>query len=398
MKIFVVNCGSSSLKYQIIDMSNEEAVCTGLVERIGIDGSRVIHKASHLDGKAEIEVNLDNHDEAISKVLEVIQDGKIGVVKSLDEIAAIGHRVVHGGEKFNSSVIINDEVMDSIYDCIPLAPLHNPANLIGIKSCQKLMPGKINVGVYDTAFHQTMDEKSFIYGIPYELYEKHGIRRYGFHGTSHMYISDECAKMLGKDKKDIKVITCHLGNGASVSAVKGGKSVDTSMGLTPLEGLLMGTRSGDIDPAIVDFIADKEGLCLDDVITLLNKESGVKGISGVSSDFRDIEIAAEKGNKRAQLALDKFALQVKKYIGAYAAEMNGVDAIVFAGGVGENGVEMRDMICGEMEYLGVKMDQEKNNVRGKKAIVSTDDSKVKVMVIPTNEELVIARDTLSLIK
>ncbi len=396
MKVLVLNCGSSSLKYQLIDMENEEVLCKGLVERIGIDGSILKHEKEGLDGKHVVEQPMKDHKDAIGHVLSAVVDPTVGAVKEMKEIDAVGHRIVHGGEKFASSAVLTDEVIAAIKDCSDLAPLHNPANLMGVEACKAILPDVPMVGVFDTAFHQTMPEKSFMYGLPHELYKKHGIRRYGFHGTSHLYVSQKAAEMLGKKPEDLKIITCHLGNGASITAVDGGKSVDTSMGLTPLEGLIMGTRCGDIDPAIIPFVMKKEGLDADGVDKLMNKESGVYGMTGISSDFRDIEDAAAEGNQLAINALDAYAQRVKKYIGAYAAEMNGVDAIVFTAGLGENGIGMREMICADMDFMGIKLDPEKNDVRGKDRIISSDDSRVKVLLIPTNEELMIARDTLRL--
>jgi acetate kinase len=397
MKVLVINCGSSSLKYQLIDMSNENVLAKGIVERIGIEGSFLKHEKEGAD-KFVIETFMKTHKEAIAHVLEAVIDPMHGVVSDMNEIAAVGHRVVHAGEKYSASVLITEDVMKALDECTQLAPLHNPPNILGIRACQELMPNTPMVGVFDTAFHQTMPKEAYIYAIPYEYYEKYRIRRYGFHGTSHRFVSDRAASMLGKDIKDTKIITCHLGNGASVAAVDAGKSIDTSMGFTPLEGLVMGTRSGDIDPAIVSFIKDKEGLTANEVTNILNKKSGVLGISGVSSDFRDIEDAAHKGNERAQLALDIFALKVKAYIGAYHAELNGADAIVFTAGVGENGIDLRAAICKGLEGLGIVMDYEKNKVRGKEAVLSADNSKVKIFLIPTNEELVIARDTIEIVK
>lgn len=396
MKVLVLNCGSSSLKYQLIDMENEEVLCKGLVERIGIDGSILKHEKEGLDGKHVVEQPMKDHKDAIGHVLNAVVDPTVGAVKEMKEIDAVGHRIVHGGEKFASSAVLTDEVIAAIKDCSDLAPLHNPANLMGVEACKAILPDVPMVGVFDTAFHQTMPEKSFMYGLPHELYKKHGVRRYGFHGTSHLYVSQKAAEMLGKKPEDLKIITCHLGNGASITAVDGGKSVDTSMGLTPLEGLIMGTRCGDIDPAIIPFVMKKEGLDADGVDKLMNKESGVYGMTGISSDFRDIEDAAAEGNQLAINALDAYAQRVKKYIGAYAAEMNGVDAIVFTAGLGENGIGMREMICADMDFMGIKLDPEKNDVRGKDRIISLDDSRVKVLLIPTNEELMIARDTLRL--
>ena len=398
MKILVLNCGSSSLKYQLIDMENEAVLCIGLVERIGIEGSILTQKKDGVEGKYIKEQQMKDHQDAIKLVLEGVLDSTYGGVKDMAEIDAVGHRVVHGGEKFASSVIITEEVEEAMRKCSELAPLHNPANLMGIDAIKAVLPGVPNVGVFDTAFHQTMPASSYLYGLPYRLYTEYGVRRYGFHGTSHKYVSQRAAAMLGKDIADLKIITCHLGNGASIAAVDGGKVVDTSMGLTPLEGLIMGTRCGDIDPAIIPFIMKKENLDADGVDKLMNKESGVYGMTGISSDFRDISTAAAEGNQKAIDALDAYHKRVKKYIGAYAAEMNGVDAIVFTAGLGENGIEDRLAIASNLEVLGVKMDAEANNVRGKETVISAADSKVKVLLIPTNEELMIARDTLELVK
>ena len=398
MKILVLNCGSSSLKYQLIDMENEAVLCIGLVERIGIEGSILTQKKDGVEGKYVKEQPMKDHQDAIKLVLEGVLDSTYGGVKDMAEIDAVGHRVVHGGEKFASSVIITEEVEEAMRKCSELAPLHNPANLMGIDAIKAVLPGVPNVGVFDTAFHQTMPASSYLYGLPYRLYTEYGVRRYGFHGTSHKYVSQRAAEILGKDIADLKIITCHLGNGASIAAVDGGKVVDTSMGLTPLEGLIMGTRCGDIDPAIIPFIMKKENLDADGVDKLMNKESGVYGMTGISSDFRDICDAAAEGNQQAIDALDAYHKRVKKYIGAYAAEMNGVDAIVFTAGLGENGIEDRLAIASNLEVLGVKMDAEANNVRGKETVISAADSKVKVLLIPTNEELMIARDTLELVK
>lgn len=396
MKVLVINCGSSSLKYQVLDMTNEELICKGLVERIGMEGSVISHTKTGMD-KFILEAPMKDHKDAIGHVIDALKDADHGVVKDMSEIGAVGHRVVHAGEKFAHSVLITDEVIKALEECVELAPLHNPPNLLGIAACQELMPGTPMVGVFDTAFHQTMPPQSYIYAIPYEYYEKYGIRRYGFHGTSHKYVSERAAEMLNVNIEDLKIITCHLGNGASVSAIKRGKCIDTSMGLTPLEGLVMGTRCGDIDPAIVTYIREKENLEQGVANEILNKKSGMLGISGVSSDFRDIEAAAEDGNERAMLALKVFAQRVKFYIGGYIAEMNGVDAIVFTAGVGENDIGMRDIICNEMGNLGIKLDLVKNKVRGKEMVISADDSKVKVLLIPTNEELMIARDTYNIV-
>ena len=396
MNILVINCGSSSLKYQLINSETEGVLAKGLCERIGIDGMLTYQPEGGEKEKSEIA--MPTHTEAINAVLAALTNEKSGVIKSLSEVGAVGHRVVHGGEKFTSSCLINDESMKAIEECNDLAPLHNPANLIGIRACQELMTGVPMVAVFDTAFHQTMPDVAYTYGIPYEYYEKYKVRRYGFHGTSHSYVSKRTAEIVGKPYDQMKIIVCHLGNGASISAVNCGKSVDTSMGLTPLEGLVMGTRSGDLDPAIIDFVGKKEGLSLDEMNEVLNKKSGMLGISGVSSDGRDLEAAAETGNKRAQLALDVFDYRVIKYIGAYAAAMNGVDAIAFTAGIGENNIKMRKDVCSSLTYLGVKLDEEKNNVRGEERIISADDSKVQVLLVPTNEELAIARETLALVK
>ena len=398
MKVLVINCGSSSLKYQLIDMVNEEALAQGLVERIGIEGSVLTQKVEGKD-KYIVKEEMKDHKDAIRLVLEALVDENNGVIKSMDEISAVGHRVVHGGEKYKESVVINDEVKANIEECFKLAPLHNPANMIGIKACEELMPNTPMVAVFDTAFHGTMPEDAYLYALPYELYEKDGIRKYGFHGTSHKYVSQTCAEVMGRDIKDLKIITCHLGNGASLCAVKNGVSVDTSMGFTPLEGLAMGTRCGNIDPAIVTFLMKEEGLSVDEVNDLLNKKSGVLGISGISSDFRDIEDAAfNKNDRRAKLALKIFEYKIRTTIGAYAAAMGGVDAIVFTAGVGENGPETREKCLEGLEFLGVEIDKEANNVRGKIREISKAGCNVKAFVIPTNEELVIARDTLELIK
>ena len=397
MNILVINCGSSSLKYQLINSDPEAVLAKGLCERIGIDGSVLTHTPAGKD-KVRIETPMPNHTVAVQLVIDALTNAEHGVIKSLDEIGAVGHRVVHGGEKFASSVVITDEVMKAIEECNDLAPLHNPANLIGINSCKEIMPNVPMVAVFDTAFHQTMPEKAYLYGLPYEYYEKYKVRRYGFHGTSHDYVSNRAAQLLGKKREDLKVIVCHLGNGASVSAVDHGKCVDTSMGLTPLEGLIMGTRSGDMDPAICDFICQKEGLTSAEMNTVLNKKSGVLGMSGVSSDFRDVEAAANEGNHQAAAALDAFYYRVAKYIGAYTAAMNGVDAIAFTAGVGENNIGGRVEICKYLGYLGTEIDLDKNNVRGEERIISKDGSKVTLMAIPTNEELAIARQTLALVK
>ncbi len=392
MKILVINCGSSSLKYQLINMENEESLAQGLVERIGIEGSILTQKVPGKD-KYIIQEPMNDHKDAIKLVLGALVDKNHGVIASMDEISAVGHRVVHGGEKYATSVVITDVVMAQLEECVKLAPLHNPANIIGINACKSLMPTTPMVAVFDTAFHQTMPKEAYMYALPYEMYTKHGIRKYGFHGTSHRFVSAECAKMMGKDIKDIKIITCHLGNGASLAAVKNGVSVDTSMGFTPLEGIVMGTRCGNIDPAIVTFLMKQENMSADEVNDLMNKKSGVLGLSGVSSDFRDIENAANEGNERATLALEVYNYKVRQMIGAYAASMGGVDAVVFTAGLGENAAATREEICKGLEFLGIEVDSDKNNVRGKAVEVSKDNSKVKVFVIPTNEELVIARDT-----
>ena len=392
MKILVVNCGSSSIKYQLFSMTNEEVLAKGLVERIGMDGSILTHQPTGKD-KVKIDADIPNHSVGIQLVLKSLTDEKHGVLKSMKEISAVGHRVVHAGEKFADSVLITPAVMKALEECTELAPLHNPPNIMGINACVELMPGVPQVGVFDTAFHQTMPKHAFLYGLPYAAYEKYGVRRYGFHGTSHKYVSQRAAELMGEHMTNLRIITCHLGNGASIAAIKFGKSIDTSMGFTPLEGLVMGTRCGEIDPAIIPFLMKKEGMSPEQMDTFLNKQSGVLGISGVSSDFRDIEDAAHDGNERAQLALEIFSYKVRKYIGGYVAAMGGVDAIVFTAGLGENSVSMRDQICNGLEYLGTRIDHEKNNVRGKAQEISVDGAKTKIFVIPTNEELVIARDT-----
>lgn len=398
MNILVINCGSSSLKYQLIDSESEKVLAKGLCERIGIDGSAITHQPAGGE-KLTTEVDMPNHTAAVKYVIEKLVDPEVGVVTSLDEIGAVGHRIVHGGEKFASSVVIDDEVMKAVEECNDLAPLHNPANLIGINSCKEIMPKVPMVAVFDTAFHQTMPKEAYLYGLPYKYYEKYKIRRYGFHGTSHDFVSSRAAEMLGKKREDLKIIVCHVGNGASVSAVKNGKCVDTSMGLTPLEGLIMGTRSGDLDPAIISFLADKEGLSADGVINICNKEAGVLGLSGgLSSDFRDLGTAAEQGNEKAKTALATWSYRVAKYVGAYAAAMNGVDVIAFTAGVGENNCSARAQICEYLGYLGVTIDKEANAKRGEEVVISTPDSKTTVMVVPTNEELAIARETLRLVK
>ncbi len=397
MKVLVINAGSSSLKYQFIDLETEAVLAKGLCERIGIDG-KLTQKANGVEFVCTDPMK--DHSDAIRFVIDALTSKEHGVISSMDEIDAVGHRVVHGGEFFASSVIITEEVKDAIRKCMDLAPLHNGPNLIGIEACEKIMPNTPQVGVFDTAFHQSMPDKAYMYALPYDLYEKYKIRRYGFHGTSHKYVSQRAAKMLGKDIKDLKIITCHLGNGSSIAAVDGGKSVDTSMGFTPLPGVCMGTRCGDIDPAIVTFLMEKEGLDIAGINALMNKESGVYGVSGVSSDFRDLEAASEEGNKRAQIAWDKFIYDVKKYVGSYAAVMGGVDAIVFTAGIGENTIGIRQGVAEGLEFCGVKIDAEKNKnmPRGEETVISTDDSKVKILVIPTNEELMIALDTQELVK
>ena len=395
MNVLVINCGSSSLKFQLINSESEAVLAKGLCERIGIDGRLTYQPAG---GEKNVsEKAMPTHTEAIQFVIDALTDADTGVVKSLDEIGAVGHRVVHGGEKFAKSVVVTPEVKAAIAECNDLAPLHNPANLIGIEACESLMPGTPQVVVFDTAFHQTMPEKAYMYGLPYEYYEKYKVRRYGFHGTSHSFVSKRVAEIVGKTYNATKTIVCHLGNGASVSAVLNGESVDTSMGLTPLEGLVMGTRSGDIDPAIMEFIAKKENLDIAGIMNVLNKKSGVEGVSGVSSDFRDLEAAAKAGNKRAELAIDVFAYRVAKYVGAYTAAMNGVDNIVFTAGIGENCALVRIKVCSYLGYLGITIDEEANGKRGEEIVISTPDSKVKVLVVPTNEELAIARETVALV-
>jgi len=392
MKILVINAGSSSLKYQLMDPATGEVFAKGLCERIGIDG-RLNHKVPATDGKYEFDIAMPTHAEAIQAVIDALVSKEHGVIANMSEIDAVGHRVVHAGEKFSGSVMITEDVKAALNECIPLAPLHNPANLIGIEACEKVLPGIPMVGVFDTAFHQTMPEKAYIYALPYEYYEKDAVRRYGFHGSSHRYVSARAAAMLGKPVEEVKVITCHLGNGSSIAAIDGGKSVDTSMGFTPLAGLPMGTRTGDIDAGIMEYLMNKYNWDIKEMLAVMNKKSGVLGISGVSSDFRDLESAAAEGNHRAELALEAFYYSVKKFIGAYAAAMGGVDAIVFTAGVGENSASTRLAIASDLEFMGVKMDAEANNVRGKEAVVSAADSKVKVLLIPTDEELVIAQDT-----
>ena len=395
MKVLVINCGSSSLKYQLIDSRSEEVLAAGLCERIGIDG-RMTHTPSGGDTVVKNDP-LPDHGAAIQSVLSALTDKAHGVISSLGEIGAVGHRLVHGGEKFAASVIINDEVIAEVEACNDLAPLHNPANLIGVRACRQIMPDVPMVGVFDTAFHQTMPPKAYLYGIPHQYYQEHKVRRYGFHGTSHNYVAKRVHHLAELDPDNSRVIVCHLGNGASVTAVKNGKSVDTSMGLTPLEGLIMGTRSGDLDPGVIEYIAKKEHLTLEEVLKVLNKESGVLGLSGVSSDFRDLAEAMEQGNEQAAVAVEAFCYRVAKHIGAYTAALNGVDAIVFTAGIGENAAHIRSMICDYLGFLGITIDEEKNAVRGKETEISTPDSKVAVFVIPTNEELAIARETAALL-
>ena len=398
MKILVINCGSSSLKYQVIDMETEEVISKGLCERIGINGSLLTHKAVGKDDFV-LEHEMPNHTVAVKLVMDALTDKDHGVISDVSEISAIGHRVLHAGTVYSDPVIVTEDVKKVIRDCFDLGPLHNPANLMGIEACEKVVPGKKNVAVFDTTFGMTLPEKAYFYAIPKEYYDKYAIRRYGFHGTSHAYVSQETIRFGGLDPEKAKVIVCHLGNGASITASIGGKAVDTSMGLTPLEGLIMGTRSGDIDGGVIQFIANHENKTVDEVLNILNKQSGVLGMTGISSDFRDIEIAAEKGDHMAEVALDAFRYRVAKYIGSYVAAMNGVDAIAFTAGVGENDKVTRQIVIDEhLSYMGAKIDPERNNVRGKQRLISTDDSTVKVFLIPTNEELAIARDTKRLIE
>ena len=398
MKVLVINCGSSSLKYQLIDSQTEEVLAKGLCERIGIDGSKLTHKPT---GKEDyvVESPMKDHQIAVKLVLDALTDKDHGVITDIKEISAVGHRVLHAGQVYSDSIVVNEDVKRVIRECFDLGPLHNPANLIGIEACEAAMPGVPQVAVFDTAFGQSMPKKAYLYAIPYEYYEKYGIRRYGFHGTSHSFVSKETIKFANLNPENCKVIVCHLGNGASISASIGGKCVDTSMGLTPLEGLIMGTRSGDIDPAVCQFICNKEGIDINEMLNILNKKSGILGMSGgISSDFRDIEKAKEEGNHLADVALQAFVYRVAKYIGAYTAAMNGVDAIAFTAGVGENDKKTRKAVCEYLGYLGVKIDDEANDVRGERRVISAADSKVKVMLIPTNEELAIARETLRLTK
>ncbi len=397
MRILIINCGSSSLKYQLINMNNEVLLAKGIIERIGMEGSLLKHQTL---GKEEflLEEAMSDHKAAIKIVLEALTDDNVGAIKSMNDITAVGHRVVHGGEKFSGAVIIDEEVKASLVECSELAPLHNPPNLMGIEACQLVLPGVPMVAVFDTAFHQTMPQKSYIYALPYELYEKYKIRRYGFHGTSHKYVALRAAKLLDRAMDDLKLVTCHLGNGASIAAVKNGKSIDTSMGFTPLEGLVMGTRCGNLDPAIIEYWMKEENLTISQISDIMNKESGILGVSGISSDFRDVEKAAADGNARATLALEVFYHMVKKYIGSYAAIMGGVDAIIFTAGLGENSSQARREICRDLEFLGLKIDEDKNTLRGEEAVISTDDSRVKALLIPTNEELMIAREALQLLE
>ncbi len=398
MKVLVINAGSSSLKYQLIDMDTHGVVAKGLCERIGIDGSKLTHKNTEKKSETVFEKPMKDHSDAIAMVIDALVSPECGVIKSMDEIGAVGHRVVHGAETFADSCVIDDKVMDALRACVPLAPLHNPANIIGIEACAKIMPNTKQVGVFDTAFHQTMPEEAYMYALPYEMYKEHRIRKYGFHGTSHKFVSAEAAKFLGKPAEDLKIITCHLGNGSSVSAVKNGKCVDTSMGFTPLDGVVMGTRCGSIDPAVVTYLVNNCGMTAAEVDSLMNKKSGVFGVSGVSSDFRDLSAAAEEGNKRAELALKMFTYSVKKLIGAYAAAMGGVDAVVFTGGIGENDGPNRKAITEGLEFMGIAVDDAKNTVRGQLADISKEGTSAKVLVIPTNEELMIALDTERLLK
>ena len=397
MEILVINCGSSSLKFQLINSDSEDVLAKGLCERIGIEGSCISYTAS---GKEKItkEIPMPTHHEAISAVMDFLTDDVVGVIADMSEVQAVGHRVVHGGEFFSESVLVNDQVIEQIAQCNDLAPLHNPANIIGIKACMDKMPNTPNVAVFDTAFHQTMPESAYLYAVPKKYYEDYKIRRYGFHGTSHSFVSKRTAELVGKDYSDMKTIVCHLGNGASICAVENGKSVDTSMGLTPLAGVIMGTRSGDLDPSIVEVIAEKEDVGVQEVLNILNKKSGVLGLSGISSDFRDINAAVEQGDAQAKKTFDAYIRSVVRFVGAYVAVMNGVDAIAFTAGVGENNPNIRKAVCEHLEYLGIQVDDAKNNTRGEEVEISTPDSKVKVFVVPTNEELAIARETVALVK
>lgn len=395
MIIFVVNCGSSSIKYQLLNMNGEQVLAKGLIERIGMEGSVLKHTPT---GKYTVDISAEipDHSVGIQMALDALTNEEYGVIDSMDEIDAVGHRVVHGGERFTDSVLISDDVLNGIEACAEIAPLHNPPNLYGIKACMRLMYNTPQVAVFDTAFHQTMPKVAYLYGLPYEMYVKYGLRRYGFHGTSHKYVAQQAAEMMGEHMSDLRFITCHLGNGASIAAIKYGKSIDTSMGYTPLEGLVMGTRSGEIDPAIIPFLMEKENMNAQQIDDYLNRRSGILGISGLSSDFRDLESAANRGDERSQLAIDIFAYKVKKYIGGYVAAMGGVDAIIFTAGLGENSPFMRDKICNGLEYLGTRIDPELNKLRGKQMEISIKRTRVKIFVIPTNEELVIARDTLNI--
>lgn len=396
MKILVINAGSSSLKYQLIDMTNESALAVGLCERIGIDNSIITQKRS--DGKKlEKQTDLPDHKFALEEVVKALTDPEYGVISEMSEINAVGHRIVHGGEKFTSSAVINENVKEAIKSCFDMAPLHNPANMMGIVACEEIMPNTPMVAVFDTAFHQTMPDYAYMYALPYEFYEKYGIRKYGFHGTSHKYVAMRAAAMLGKSEEELKIVTCHLGNGSSITAVKGGKSIETSMGYTPLEGLAMGTRCGSIDPAVVPTIMDKEAMTTREVDNMMNKKSGVLGVSGLSNDFRDLDEAASKGNRRAELALEIFAYKVKKFIGEYTAVLNGIDAVVFTAGIGENSASIRKRILTNLEGLGIKIDEEKNKIRGQEIDISVPDAPIRVLVIPTNEELAIARETKELV-
>lgn len=397
MNVLVINCGSSSLKYQVIDSETEQVLAKGICERIGIDGRLVYTPAG---GEKEVsDLDMPTHKQAVQYVIDALTNEKTGVIKSLDEIGAVGHRLVHGGEKFACSTLIDEDVIKAVEECCDLAPLHNPANLIGVRACQELMPDTPQAGVFDTAFHQTMPQEAYMYGVPYEYYEKYKVRKYGFHGTSHSFVSRRMAELLGKPVEDLKIIVCHLGGGASICAVKGGKSVDTSMGLSPLEGLIMGTRSGDIDPSVMEFICKKENMDMNGIMEVLNKKSGVQGLSGVSSDFRDLQAGAAEGNERCAMAVDVFCYRAVKYIGAYVAAMDGVDAIAFTAGLGENDEIVRRKIVNRLGYLGIKLDDEaNNNGRGKEIAISTPDSKVPVWIVPTNEELAIARETVALLK
>lgn len=395
MLIFVVNCGSSSIKYQLLNMDGEKVLAKGLIERIGMEGSVLKHTPS---GKYTVDISADigDHSAGIQMAIDALTNAEYGVISSMDEIDAVGHRVVHGGERFTDSVLISDDVLCGIEACAEIAPLHNPPNLCGIKACMRLMYNTPQVAVFDTAFHQTMPKVAYLYGLPYEMYVKYGLRRYGFHGTSHKYVAQQAAEMMGEHMSDLRFVTCHLGNGASIAAIKYGKSIDTSMGYTPLEGLVMGTRSGEIDPAIIPFLMEKENMNAQQIDDYLNRRSGILGISGLSSDFRDLESAANRGDERSQLAIDIFAYKVKKYIGSYVAAMGGLDAIIFTAGLGENSSFMRDKICNGLEYLGTRIDPELNKIRGKQVEISVKRARVKIFVIPTNEELVIARDTLNI--